>query len=305
MSLYLVYIYYRRLFAKGDILTITILVVILGGSLYTLYQHYNSWSWVLALFLLSTFSHHNSREDLLLLKRHPQYRRILIGEYLIENLPFILLPVYKSDFLVAAGYLFGIIVIAFLPQRSLTLSYPFSLADPLWHSTFRKYKLLFFLPIIIGLIIIASVYKNPNLALFALIATGFVCCVPYFEREYPAHMSIAAQRGGDYLHYQLITGSKNAILFFCPIWLTYLIAFGTDNVMVLPICLGFPIVGGITKYAFFTHPLAQSLAMVTIFFGVLYILPLLVLPYLYYKAIQNIQSYQYVTDKSSGKEIPK
>ena len=305
LSLYLSYIYYRRLFAKGDLLTIAVLITAMAGALYVLYLHYVSWSWLLILFPLATLSYHNSREDLPLLCTHPHYRSVLLGEYGIENLPFILLLIGKGDYLWAALYFFGLCLIPWLTQRQLTIPYPFSLSDPLWHTTFRKYKLLFSLPFLIGLVVIAGVYNNPNLALFAFGAMGIVCCIPYFEREHPSYITIAAQRGKDYLHSQLIAGIKNTALVFSPLGLTYLICFGIDEIAVLFLCLGVAIVGVLTKYAFFNQPLPQSFAIMAIFLGVFYIFPLLLLPYFYFLAIQNIQKYQHVTDKSLRKELPR
>ena len=305
LSLYLSYIYYRRLFAKGDLLTIAVLITAMAGALYVLYLHYVSWSWLLILFPLATLSYHNSREDLPLLCTQPHYMSVLLGEYGIENLPFILLLIGKGDYLWAALYFFGLCLIPWLTQRQLTIPYPFSLSDPLWHTTFRKYKLLFSLPFLIGLVVIAGVYNNPNLALFAFGAMGIVCCMPYFEREHPSYITIAAQRGKDYLHSQLIAGIKNTALVFSPLGLTYLICFGIDEIAVLFLCLGVAIVGVLTKYAFFNQPLPQSFAIMAIFLGVFYIFPLLLLPYFYFLAIQNIQKYQHVTDKSLRKELPR
>ena len=305
LSLYLSYIYYRRLFAKGDLLTIVVLITTMVGALYVLYLHYASWSWILALFPLATLSYHNSREDLSLLRTHPHYRRVLLGEYFIENLPFILLLIVKEDYLWATLYFLGLCLIPWLAQRQFTIPFPFSLSDPLWHTAFRKYKLLFSLPLLIGLVVIAGIYDNPNLALFAFGAMGLVCCIPYFEREHPSYITIAAQRGKDYLHSQLIAGIQNTALVFSPIGLTYFICFGIDKIAVLFLCLGVAIVGVLTKYAFFNHPLPQSFAIMAIFLGVFYILPLLLLPYFYFLAIQNIQKYQHVTDKSLRKELPR
>ena len=305
LSLYLSYIYYRRLFAKGDLLTIVVLITTMVGALYVLYLHYASWSWILALFPLATLSYHNSREDLSLLRTHPHYRRVLLGEYFIENLPFILLLISKGDYLWAALYFLGLCLIPWLTQRQLTIPYPFSLSDPLWHTAFRKYKLLFSLPLLIGLVLIAGIYNNPNLALFAFGATGLVCCIPYFEREHPSYITIAAQQGKDYLHSQLIAGIQNTALVFSPLGLTYFICFGIEEIAVLLLFLGVAIVGVLTKYAFFNQPLPQSFAVITIFLGVFYILPLLLLPYFYFLAIQNIQKHQHVTNKSLRKELPR
>ena len=303
LSLYLSYIYYRRLFSKGDILTIMALITVMVGALYTLYLHYESWYWVLFFFPLSTFSYHNNRKDLSLLKTHPKYVKILIGEYFIENIPFIFLLIAKGDFLWGTLYVLALGFIAFLPQRNINIIYPFSLGDPMWHCAFRKYKLLLSLPFLIGLVVIARVYENPNLAFFALGATGFVCCIPYFEREHFSHICIASKRGKQYLYSQLMAGIKNTALFFSPVVFTYIGCFGIDKMMVLPLCLCFPLVGVLTKYAFFTKPIPQSFALIFICFGVAYLLPLLLLPYCYYLAIQNLQKYQYATNKSIREKL--
>ena len=164
---------------------------------------------------------------------------------------------------------------------------------------------LFSLPFLIGLVVIAGVYNNPNLALFAFGATGLVCCIPYFEREHPSYITIAAQQGKDYLHSQLIAGIQNTALVFSPLGLTYFICFGIEKIAVLLLFLGVAIVGVLTKYAFFNHPFPQSFAIMAIFLGVFYILPLLLLPYFYFLAIKNIQKHQYVTDKPLRKELPR
>jgi hypothetical protein len=303
LSFYLAYIYYRRLFAKGDLLTIIVLIGLMGGVLYALYEHYDLWKWTIIFFPLATLSHHNSREDLSLLKYHSQYRKILIGEYFVENIPFLFLLLLKMDFLLAGGYALGIGLMAFLPQKDFVLPYPFSLSDPLWHTTFRKYKLLYALPILIVLIGIAIAYKNTNLALFALGITGLISSMPYFEREHIAHICISSFQGKDYLQHQLITGFKNSLILFSPIYLAYFIGFGWESISLLPLFLGIPMVGILSKYAFFDQPLTQSFAWVGILLGAPYFFPILALPYLYYRALKNLQKYPYVTDKNSRKKL--
>ena len=187
-SLYLTYIYYRKLFPKGDILTIGLLLGVLCYALYALYLHYESWQYALWSLPLGSFMYHNNRKDLSLLKVHSHYRAIIITEYIIENLPFLILMLLKKDFITAIAISLSFVLIGYLPQKNFSLKYPFSLADPFWHIAFRKYKLILGLPIAIALIIIGAVYQNPNLALFALAIVAFIGCIPYFEREFKAHM---------------------------------------------------------------------------------------------------------------------
>ena len=239
-SLYLTYIYYRKLFPKGDILTIGLLLGVLCYALYALYLHYESWQYALWSLPLGGFMYHNNRKDLPLLKVHSHYRAIIITEYVIENLPFLVLILLKKDFITAVAISLSFVLIGCLPQKNFTLKYPFSLADPFWHIAFRKYKLILGLPIAIALIIIGAVYQNPNLALFALALVALIGCIPYFEREFKAHMNVSAYRGKDYLLHQLKAGILNISFLFAPVFITYIICFHWQYTEVLPLYISVP-----------------------------------------------------------------
>ena len=77
------------------------------------------------------------------------------------------------------------------------------LFDPWWHGTFRKYRLWVMLPLCLTLIVIAGVYQNSHLGLFALLSIAITSSVPSFEREHRAHITTSAYQGGDYLQKQL------------------------------------------------------------------------------------------------------
>ena len=225
ISFYLAYIYYRKLFPKGDVLTIASLIAVAGYALYGLYHHYDSLHYLLWGLPLGTLAYHYQRKDLTLLKVQPQYPLAIIGEYLVENLLPLLLMFWKADFITAIGVIILLVIIAFLPQKNWVLRYPFSLSDPFWHISFRQYKLIIMLPIAIALIIIGAMYANPNIALFALAITALTGCMPYFEREYKAHMVVATHKGKDYLLQQLKAGIYNSTLLFAPVLITYFICF--------------------------------------------------------------------------------
>ena len=119
LALYLAYIYHRKLFPKGDLLTIGLLLGVLCYALLGLYQHYETWHYVLWSLPLSTLSYHNTRKDISLLKTHSHYRAILIAEYVIESLPFFILMLLKNDFSTAIGILLFFVFISYLPQKTL------------------------------------------------------------------------------------------------------------------------------------------------------------------------------------------
>jgi ABC transporter, permease protein len=303
LALYLAYIYYRKLFPKGDLLTMGLLLGVLCYALLGLYQHYETWHYALWSLPLSTFAYHNTRKDISLLKAHSHYRAILISEYVIESLPFFILMLLKNDFSTAIGILLFFVFISYLPQKNFTLKYPFSLTDPSWHIAFRKYKLIIALPLTIALVIIGRIYENPNVALFALGAMAFTACVPYFEREFSPHIAVANHKGEIYLREQLKAGLLNTMILFAPLIITYFIGFGTQNIAILPLFVAFPILGVITKYTFLENPLWQFFALAAISAGAIYIIPLIAIPYFYYLAIQKIKKLQYAGDSHSRKTL--
>ena len=238
ISFCLVYVYYRRLFSKGDSLTIISLILVFLYALYGLYHHYDSIYYLLWALPLGVLAYHNERKDLELLKIYPYYRFIIIAEYGIENFPFLLLILWKGDFITVIVLVILLMIIAFLPQRSWVLRYPFSLVDPFWHITFRQYKLLIGIPLAIALVIIGGIYENPNLALFALSITALIGCMPYFEREFTAHIVVASYRGKDYLIEQLKAGVFNSTLLFIPILISLrgsIISFSTQHFLIPPL----------------------------------------------------------------------
>ena len=209
----------------------------------------------------------------------------------------------KNDFSTAVGILLLFVLISCLPQKNLTLKYPFSLTDPTWHIAFRKYKLIIILPFTIALVIIGRIYENPNVALFALGAMAFTACVPYFEREFSPHITVANHKGEMYLREQLKAGLLNTMMLFTPLLITYFIGFGTQNIAILPLFVVIPILGVITKYAFWENPLWQFFALAAISAGAIYIIPLVAIPYFYYLAIQKIKKLQYAGDSHSRKVL--
>ena len=292
-SLYLTYIYYRKLFPKGDILTIGLLLGVLCYALYALYLHYESWQYALWSLPLGSFMYHNNRKDLSLLKVHSHYRAIIITEYVIENLPFLILMLLKKDFITAVAISLSFVLIGYLPKKNFTLKYPFSLADPFWHIAFRKYKLILGLPLVIALIIIGAVYQNPNLALFALALTAFIGCIPFFEREFKAHINVSAYRGKDYLLQQLKAGILNISFLFAPVFITYIICFHWQHTEVLPLYISVPTLGVLTKYAFWNNSLWQTFAFLAVSIGAIYIIPVIAIPYFCHLALQTIKRQQY------------
>ncbi|AMD84316.1 hypothetical protein SAMN05444369_1252 [Capnocytophaga haemolytica] len=283
--LHLVYVFYRRLHVKGDYLA---LGLVLGGEavvLWAIYNHYATAFYALFAFLLLTLQHHYSREDLSLLRLRKNYKVLITMEYLLLNLPALLIFALKGDVLWGGLYLLGVLFISWVPQRALRMPYPFLLFDPWWHGTFRKYRLWVMLPLCLTLIVIAGVYQNSHLGLFALLSIAIMSSVPSFEREYRAHIAISAYQGSNYLRKQLQVNVINALWCILPPYALFVIVFKGVFWWVLPLLLLLPTLGVLTKYAFWSTPLTQAIVLGLIAEAVQYGAPLIALPLLYYYII--------------------
>lgn len=297
----LVYIHLRKLFAKGDYLTIGVLIAGLLFVVSAIYQRYESFYLLPFVFLFSTISHHLMRDDFSLLKIRKDFRKIIFIEYFLYNFLFLGVFLVKKDWFFAFIYLLSLILVVFIPQKTMKIKYPFDLFDPFWHISFRKYKiiLIIFFAIIliiffaIMLIVIAKNYENPNLALFAFFVVSVISTLPYFEREFPLHIVISSYLGQRYLLEQIKVGSINFAIVFVPVLMMYFICFRLENFWILFLFSTFPLLGILTKYAFFDNKIVQNLSFVLILGGIFYGIPLLAIPFLYHKSVQKIKRIQY------------
>lgn len=285
---YLVYIFWRKYFVKGDYLALSLIFIGLSFSLAGIYKNYADYYFLLFLFPLGMLFHHWGRNDFPLLKTHRHWRGLIFGEYVINNVPILLIFSVKQDFLWAVLTVLFLGFCACLPQKSFKMAYPFSVFDPLWHTAFRKYKLILGLPVSLFLVAIAKAYNNENIAVFALIFNALLCCVPYFEREHQAHIGISFFKGKAYLHQHIRVSFQNYLwVSLLPILLATVL-FSWELLVYGLLFYGIVLVSLLTKYAFFENPVSQSIVFVLIASGFTYGIPFLALPVLYIQALKKI-----------------
>lgn len=294
-ALFLVYIYYRKFFIKGDFLALGLILIGLFGILSSVYQNYESYCYALFLFLIETAFYHQQRNDFSLLKIRTNYQMLIFLEYLIKNAPVWLIFLLKKDIFLAILFIFGLVLCLFLPDKNLKIKYPFSFFDPLWHNTFRRYKLLISIPLCVIFICVAKWYHNENLGIFMLFVTASIAMFPYFEREHTAHINASVFKGADYLQKQLKTGFLNFLWIFTPVLLVFL-CFFPKEILFVPFCFLFPFAALISKYALFDNKLSQGIILAITLGGITYGFPIFVFPFLYYKSIKTIKEIQDVTD---------
>lgn len=295
LSFSLVYVFWRKFFIKGDFLAISLLVGGISFILAGIYQAYEQNAWFLFAFLSIFFFHQLDRRDISLLKNNPKWRWAIVLEYLINNTPVFLIFCLKKDFLYALLYAFLLVLCTFIPKKSLKIPYPFRAFDPLWQNTFRKYKLLFCIPISLFLILIGKWYHNENLALFALFLVAFISSFPYFEREHLVHLTSSAFLGKSYLHEQIKTAFFNYFVVSLPANVIFAIFFPWELLFYIPLGFLIPLTALLTKYTLFGDIFLQNMLFVLIVSGIFYAVPLFVLPILYYVSIEKINRLQDVT----------
>lgn len=296
VALYLVYIYFRKFYTKGDLLTFCTIFGIISVSLIAIYQNYYDYYYLLFLFAFGTLFHHFERKDLNFLKNNKYYKKIIFLEYLIINIPFISLFLIKKDFLFALIYLIFIGICVFIPQNTIKIKYPFDVTDPFWHISFRKYKLIGVLPIVFVLIFIGKIYNNINLGIFGLFLVAFLSVFPYFERESIFYIHFSHFSAEKYIRKQIITGGINFLCVFTPFCLTFWLLFAFEQWWIVFVFFIFPLLNLLMKYTFFENILFHNIIFVVVLSLFQLGVPLLVLPFFYYKSIAKIKKIQYVTN---------
>lgn len=295
-SLYLTYIYWRRLFTKDDWLTIGVLLAVFSFCLVGIYQTYEQNYYFLFIFLISSVAHHFGRNDFPLLQQFSDWRKIIFLEYLFNILPIVLIFSIKQDFLYAVLCVFVVSILVFLPQKSIKIVYPFAIFDPFWVVSFRRYKLIFLFPLLIFLLVMGKIYDNENLALFVFFLTAILGVIPYFEREFLAHILASKFKGEKYLGKQILCGMRNFTILFLPIFVLSLVLFSWKITFLGMFSYLIVMLAILTKYTFFENLLVQSIVFTMIMSGYAFGLPLICLPFLYYQAIKKIKKSQNVTD---------
>lgn len=295
IAFYLTYVFWRKFFVKGDFLALSLIFVGLFGSLIGIYKTYTENYYLLFFFLLGTIFHHFNREDFSLLKNNHHWRIIILLEYGISNFPILLIFILKNDFINAIYYASVLIFCSFSPQKTQKFPLPFGLFDPLWHNTFRKYKLIFSIPIGLFFMIMAKIYHNENVAIFGILMTALAGSMPYFDREHQAHIAISFFRGKAYLHRQIFVGLLNYALISIPIGICVVVT-NWELLFYFVLFFSIPLLGIFTKYTFFDSQFAQNIIFVFLLSGFFYGLPILTFPILYYISIKKINKMQYATN---------
>lgn len=290
---YLFRIRFRKLFGKEDYLAISLLMMLIGFLLYFLNKNYSQYAHFSLFFLLEIARIHTNRKDLELLKLSPYCFTILFLEYSVYSLPIIVLLLINQK-IIETVFLFIILaLISRIPKiNQKPLHYPFKMLDPFWVSSFRKNKLLLFFPFIFLLGYMGFKYNNDNLFYAVLVFFGVISCIPSFEREELIHIKASSYIGKNYLLQQFKAICFNFIYLGILLVILFAVLQQWFLIALIPIVLFFPMLNLLFKYAFFERKVVHSIFF-TLFLGnIIYGFPLLLIPFLYFKAIKNLNKIQ-------------
>lgn len=246
---------------------------------------------------LDIFFYHINRKDIELIKLSRKWQLLLLGEYFVYSLPYLILFLLNKEYLFTM--LFFMLTTSFImvPQVNVKIiKYPFKLFDPFWHICWRKNKLILFFPFIIFLVVIGDLYNNENLIIASFFVASIFTVLPSFQREAYESVKMSDYVGKDYLQKQFKMAILNSLIITIPLIVALSLFHKWHLLFYTPLIFLFPLVNIIFKYSFFTNQFLHQV-MFVIFLSTLPLgIPIIAVPFLYLKSIKTIKAIQYVAN---------
>lgn len=270
-------------------------LIFYGIAVYFLNQAYADYgNYFIYGSVLDVLLYHINRKDLELLERYSKAKLLLISEYTIYSLPFLLAYVWFQDWLFVCIQFFFIIIFLFIKLNFYkTIKYPFKLFNPFWHISFRKHKLILFLPLLLFLNYVGWQSNNENLNIASLFVASILGCIPSFEREGLQHIKMSYFQSRKYITEQIKSVFFNASFLSIPIILCFIVLEKWNLLFFVPLVYFFPITNILLKYSFYSNALLQQIFFILFVVNTQNGLSLLALPFLYYKSYKTIEQIQH------------
>ncbi|MBZ4035919.1 hypothetical protein K6T82_14170 [Flavobacterium sp. 17A] len=296
---YLFIVRFRKLVSKGDSLAILLVVLLYLVAAFLVFKNYEHFRNYIFLFFLDVVGYHLQRSDIEILRLRKDYKIILFLEYLIYSLPFHLVLLFKEEYLyIVAVLVFNIFLINLPKSNFKTIKYPFNLFNVYWHINFRKYKLIYLFPFLAVLIYVATEYKNQNLIYFVLLVLSLLACMTSFEREQTEEIRRNPFSAEKYLRYQLKNTLVNTFYITIPIVIVLCFLGRWEELMLIGIVFILPLANVVLKYMYFKNSLIHQIVFVLYTSSIitLFGVPLIVMPFMYKKAVKNLNTIKYAED---------
>ncbi|QLC66696.1 hypothetical protein LPB248_10460 [Flavobacterium sp. LPB0248] len=220
------------------------------------------------------------------------YKVILFIEYFIYLLPFYLVLLLKGEFIFIFVIILFKIALINLPKYNLKIiKYPFDSFNIYWHISFRKYKLVYIVPLLIIVVFMAVNYNNQNLLYAVFLGLSLLACVPSFERETTEEIKRNPFDAEKYLRFQLKNSIINTAYLVFPIAITLSFLLEWEKMIFLIFIFIIPLYNLLLKYIYFNNSFLQQIFFVIFIAGslVLFGVPFLATPFIYKKAIKTLK----------------
>ncbi|APA91032.1 MULTISPECIES: hypothetical protein [Myroides] len=294
---YLVNIRFRKYVSKGDYVAMTLICGLYISTAVLAYFNYAIVKGMFYFVFLDVILYHSSRTDIELLKVYKHYRIVLWFEYLLYSFPFLVVLIANREYVGMGSVVVLYYLLSFIPKKQSTVvKYPFSLVDPFWRISFRKFKLLWILPLVILFSIMGVRYSNENLVIGSFVLAGILTMIPTFERERETEIMTSVLSGREYMEEQVKGQMFNSLLVIMPVLLLVLaMSFDWNYVFWGVLVLILPMCNTILKYRFYRSELKHQLFIASCLIGIG--LPLLAMPFLYKRAIRQLNQIKNVESK--------
>ncbi|WP_025124952.1 hypothetical protein [Myroides odoratimimus] len=294
---YLIEIRFRKYISKGDYTAMLLIIGLYIGTAVLAYFNYEVVRGLFYFVFLDVILYHLSRTDIELLKVYKHYRIVLWFEYLLYSFPFLVVLIANREYVGMGSVVVLYYLLSFIPKKQSTVvKYPFSLVDPFWRISFRKFKLLWILPLVILFSIMGVDHSNENLVIGSFVLAGILTMIPTFERERETEVMTSVLSGREYMEEQVKGQMFNSLLVIMPVLLLVLaMSFDWNYVFWGVLVLILPMCNTILKYRFYRSELKHQLFIASCLIGIG--LPLLAMPFLYKRAIRQLNQIKNVESK--------
>ncbi|MEK6508296.1 hypothetical protein [Myroides sp. C4067] len=294
---YLIEIRFRKYISKGDYTAMSLIIGLYIGTAVLAYFNYEVVRGLFYFVFLDVILYHLSRTDIELLKVYKHYRIVLWFEYLLYSFPFLVVLIANQEYVGMGSVVVLYYLLSFIPKKQSTVvKYPFSLVDPFWRISFRKFKLLWILPLVILFSIMGVNHSNENLVIGSFVLAGILTMIPTFERERETEIMTSVLSGREYMEEQVKGQMFNSLLVIMPVLLLVLaMSFDWNYVFWGVLVLVLPMCNTVLKYSFYKSELKHQLFIASCLIGIG--LPLLAMPFLYKRAIRQLNQIKNVESK--------
>ncbi|GAA4127730.1 hypothetical protein GCM10022250_15740 [Flavobacterium chungbukense] len=150
------------------------------------------------------------------------------------------------------------------------------------------------------MIYIAAEYKNHNLIYFVLLILSLIACAPSFERERIEEIKQNPYAAEKYLWYQLKNTTLNTFYITIPIAIMLCVFQMWEELIWIGFVFIAPLANIILKYLFFRNNLIQQIFFVLFIATSIFLFgfPLIITPFMYKKAIKNLNAIKYAEDSN-------